>query len=294
MSIAHQQRKPIDEKNRKVRSILICEGLANVIVLVAKTWVGIYTGSSAILSDALHSLSDVFNNILAFTLIKVSSHGPDQNHLYGHRKFETLAVFILATLLSVVAIEILLRAVERIGNPVLLSQWSLIVMCGVLVINIGISSWEHYWAVRLDSKILKADAKHTFSDILTTIAVIAGWQLAARGYPILDFILSLMISTWVLYLAYKLFNSCVPILVDGTSLDQAPIISYIEKLKGVVNVKRMRSRVIEDETFADIIVIVDRHLSTEESHAIADNIEQGLSESFGIEDVMIHIEPVRL
>ncbi|MDW3095026.1 MAG: cation diffusion facilitator family transporter [Gammaproteobacteria bacterium] len=285
------QHKSIVEKNRKVRSILIIEGFANLIILTIKAWVGIYTGSSAILSDALHSLSDLFNNILAFTLIKISSYGPDLNHPYGHRKFETLAVFILATLLSVVAIEIVFRAFERIGNPILLSQWGFILMCGVLVINIGISSWEHYWAVRLDSEILKADARHTLSDILTTVAVIGGWQLAARGYPMFDFLLSLGISIFVLYLAYTLFSKCIPILVDSTSLDHEQVISYIEQLHGVVKVRRMRSRVIEHGIFADIIVIVGRHLSTNESHAIADQIEHKLAELYGMEDVVIHIEP---
>ena len=281
----------VDDTQQKVRSILLIEGLANFLMLTAKVWVGLHTGSSAILSDALHSLSDLFNNILALTLMKVASYGPDQNHPYGHRKFETLAVFILATLLCVVAIEIVLRAFDRIGNPILLSNWGLMLMCGVLIINIGISSWEHYWAKRLHSEILRADARHTFSDILTTVAVIGGWQLAARGYPILDFILSLAISMFVLFLAYKLFSRCIPILVDGTYLDHDLIIQSIELLDGVLKVKRMRSRIIAHGIFADIIVMVNRNMSTEESHMIADKIEKKLLDDYDIEDVVIHIEP---
>jgi cation diffusion facilitator family transporter len=281
----------IKNSQKKVLSILIIEGLVNLIVLFVKVWVGVVTGSSAILSDALHSLSDLFNNILAFTLMKVASYGPDKNHPYGHRKFETLAVFILATLLSVVAVEIVLRAIERIGNPILLNYWGLIAMSAVLTINISLSSWENYWANRLHSEILKADARHTFSDVLTTIAVIGGWQLAARGYPILDFILSLAISLFVLFLAYKLFSQCIPILVDGTYLDQEQITQAIEQLDDVLSVKRLRSRIIAHGLFADIIVTVNRDLSIQESHAIADSIEKRLLDDFEIDDVVIHIEP---
>jgi cation diffusion facilitator family transporter len=284
----------IKDSQQKVLSILLIEGLANFLVLIAKVWVGVSTGSSAILSDALHSLSDIFNNILAFTMMKVAAHGPDKNHPYGHRKFETLAVFILATLLSVVAIEIVLRAIDRIGNPILLSDWGLIAMFAVLAINIGISIWENYWANRLNSEILKADSRHTFSDVLTTIAVIGGWQLAARGYPILDFILSLAISLFVLFLAYKLFSQSIPILVDGTHLDHEQIIQAIEKLDNVISVKRLRSRIIAHGIFADIVVTVNRNMTTHESHEIADWIEKKLLDDYEIEDVVIHVEPAPL
>ena len=281
------------EIDRKVRSILLVEGIANVLVLIAKTTVGIYTGSSAILSDALHSLTDVFNNIFAFILSKVSSSPPDKNHPYGHRKFETLAVFVLATLLSVIAIEIIIRAFERIGDPILPSKWGLIVMIGVLGVNITITSWESYWAKRLNSELLKADAKHTFSDVLVTVGVIIGWQLATRGYPILDFILAVFVSALVFYLAFQLFRKSIPILVDEAAVDQSQISAAIEKLDAVVKIERLRSRNIGQDTFADVVVTVRPNMSTEESHKVADLIEEELLEKFGIDDVVVHIEPMR-
>ena len=286
--------KVISDVDRKVHSILIIEGLANVVVLVAKTTVGLYTGSSAILSDALHSLTDVFNNIFAFIASRVSASPPDKNHPYGHRKFETLAVFVLATLLSVIAIEIIIRAFERIGNPILPSRWGLIVMIGVLVVNISITSWENYWAKRLDSDLLKADAKHTFSDVLVTVGVIIGWQLATRGYPILDFILAVFVSALVFYLAFQLFRKSIPILVDEAAVDQAKIAETIEQLDDVIKIERLRSRKIGQETFADVVVTVRSNMSTEESHNVADLIEQELYEKFGIDDVVIHVEPMRV
>ena len=286
--------KDVDDVDRKVRLILISEGLANLIVLIAKTIVGFYTGSSAILSDALHSLVDVFNNVFAFIISKVSSSPPDQNHPYGHRKFETLAVFVLATLLSVIAIEVVIRAYERIGNPILHSRWALIVMLGVLVVNIAISSWETYWAKRLNSDLLRADARHTFSDVLVTIGVIVGWQVAVRGYPIIDFIFAICVSALVFYLAYQLFRKTIPVLVDQSAVDQTKVANAIEQLQDVVKIERLRSRTIGQETFADVVVTVRANMSTEESHKVADLIEEELLEKFGINDVVVHIEPMRV
>jgi len=282
------------EDDRKVRVVLILEGTANVIVLIAKTVVGIHTGSSAILSDALHSLTDVFNNVFAYIVMRISATPPDENHPYGHRKFETLAVFVLATLLSVIAIEIVIRAFERIGSPILPSRWGLIVMICVMLVNIALSSWENYQAKRLNSDLLKADARHTFSDVLTTIAVIVGWQLAANGYPIFDFILAVFISVLVFYLAFQLFRKSIPILVDEAAVDQTKIIETIEQLDGVVKIERLRSRNIGQETFADVVVTVQANMSTEESHKVADLIEEELYEKFGIDDVVIHVEPMRV
>ena len=281
------------EKDRKIRIVLIIEGSANVVVLIAKTVVGIYTGSSAILSDALHSLTDVFNNIFAYIVSRISAFPPDKNHPYGHRKFETLAVFVLAILLGVIAVEIVIRAFERIGNPILPSRWGLIVMIGVLLVNIALSSWENYQAKRLNSDLLKADAKHTLSDVLTTVAVIAGWQLAVYGYPIFDFILAVFVSLFVFYLAYRLFRNSIPILVDEAAVDQRKISETIEQLDDVIKIERLRSRNIGQETFADIVVTVSANMSTVESHKVADLIEEKLYEKFGIDDVVVHIEPMR-
>ncbi|MFK7815189.1 MAG: cation diffusion facilitator family transporter [Gammaproteobacteria bacterium] len=284
----------VAEKDHKVRNVLILEGLANAGVLIAKVIVGVYTGSSAILSDALHSLTDVFNNVFAFIALRISSTPPDINHPYGHRKFETLAVFVLATLLSVIAIEIVIRAFGRIGNPILPSQWGLIAMIGVLIVNIALSSWENVQAKRLNSDLLRADARHTFSDVLTTLAVIAGWQLAAYGYPIFDFILAVFVSALVFYLAFQLFRKSIPILVEEAAVDQSKIVESIKQLDGVIKIERLRSRNIGQETFADIVVTVRPYMSTEESHKVADLIEENMYEKFGIDDVVVHIEPMNV
>jgi len=288
-STASKQKSSGSQK--KVRRILYIEGLVNLLVLAAKVFVGLSSGSSAILGDALHSLADVANNVVALVVLKFSRSPPDSEHPYGHRKFETLAVFILATLLSVMAVEISLHALKRVGATIQQTPWALSVMIGVLLLNVCLASWEHYWSKRLDSSLLRADAHHTFSDVFTTIAVIIGWQFSVYGYPILDTVFALLVSALVFYLAFDLFRRAIPILVDKAGVARELLKEIIRCVPGVNKVRRVRSRIVESEIIADVIISVDAQMSTEQSHRIADEIETILSETFGINDVTIHIEP---
>lgn len=277
--------------HRSVRRVLWIEGIANVAVSAAKFVVGVATGSNAILGDALHSLVDVANNVLALIVIRFTEAPPDHDHPYGHQKFEALAIFVLGTLLSVIAVEIAIRAIERRNEPVAVSDWGLVVMVGVLVINLALSAWENFQARRLDSPLLHADARHTLGDALTTVAVIIGWQLSARGFPWLDLVTTLGISALVFWLAYGLFRSAIPILVDQAAADPGEMRAHIDEVPGVESIRRVRSRMTGAGAVADVVVTVDGQKSTIESHEIADAVELSLREQFGIRDVTVHVEP---
>lgn len=281
------------ERDRRVRRVLLWEGLANVVALIAKLFVGVATGSLAILGDALHSLSDVANNVIAILIMRHSSKGPDDDHPYGHRKFETLAVFVLATLLTVLAFELCLRALTGESAEVATSGWALAVMIGVLGVNLAITLWEQVQAKRLDSDILRADAAHTLADSLTTLVVIVGWQVAAYGAPWFDRVAAVGVAGIVLYLAYGLFKRAVPVLVDSVALDAGDVEEAVASVEGVIEVRRTRSRWIGRHASVDVVVTVDAQLDTAASHAIADAIETVLSSRFDVHDTTVHIEPHR-
>ena len=274
-----------------VRRVILVEGLANLTVLLAKLIVGLSTGSLAILADAAHSLTDLTNNAIAWTVVKISSQPADREHPYGHRKFETLAVFGLATLLTVFAFELALHAVRREEVLVVHDAWALGIMLGVLCVNIVITMWQRYWARRLNSDILLADADHTFADALTTIVVIGGWQLSAMGYPWLDTACALGVSALVMYLAFGLFKRSIPVLVDQVAIEPELLIDAARSVPGVRKVRRVRSRLIGSSRAVDMVVAIDPDTSTTEAHAIADSLEKLLEESYKVEDVSIHIEP---
>lgn len=253
--------------------------------------VGMMTGSAAVIADAVHSLTDLANNIFAWLAIRISEAPADSSHPYGHQKFEQLAVFALASILIIVAFEVIVNAIERFGQPVEQSLLGLAILIFSLAINVGLTLWEGYWAKRLDSEILRADATHTLSDVLTSAVVIIGWQLAARGYYWVDTIFALIVSSIIFYLAFKLLQRAVPILVDQSRYPPEELKAAVNNIPAVITVGNIRSRDTGKGQVADVTVTVSANLSTIESHQIADQIEQVLADKFDIQDVVVHIEP---
>ena len=281
---------PID-RDKQVRRVILIEGSANFLVLVIKAVIGFSTGSMAIMADAVHSLTDTTNNIIAWFVIHFSCLPADREHPYGHRKFETLAVFILASILVVLAFEIVLNAIRKEDTEVASSGVELSIMLCVLVINIILTIWQHSWAKRLDSDILRADASHTFADVLITSVVIIGWQLSAIGYLWLDKICAIGVALLIIYLAFKLFKRAVPVLVDQYAIDPKDLSRLIKSVHGVKDVYRVRSRWIGKTCAIDMVIAVDPTLSTKESHNIANKIESIIESQFETSDISIHVEP---
>jgi len=280
------------QRDKKIQQIILIEGTVNFVVLVVKLLVGLSTGSLAIIGDAIHSLTDVINNIVAWVIVKVSSSPPDREHPYGHRKFETLAVFFLASLLVVLSFELAIHAINKDDTEIESSAWGLGLMFVVLTTNIILATWQRKWARKLKSDILLADATHTFADVLTTIVVILGWQLSAMGHLWLDRICALAVSFLILYLAFSLFKRALPTLVDQFALDPELLSNSIKEIQGVQQVNRVRSRWIGSEKSVDLVIAVDPELSTIDSHNIATNVEAHIERKHGVYDISIHVEPM--
>lgn len=277
-----------------VRKVLIIEGCVNAIIALIKLVVGLMVQSTAIIADAAHSLTDVANNGLAFVVTGYSEQPADEEHRYGHQKYETLAVFALATSLVIVAFEVVSSAIERFSeapshSPVAL--WLLIICIGI---NIALTTWEHFWAKRLDSALLHADAKHTLSDVLTSVAIIIGWQIASQGYPWVDAAFAVVVALIIVYFAYGLFKKAIPVLVDSTPLKERELRAVISSVPQVLHVRRIRSRFDGKYLSADVVIVVDSQLSTAASHQVADKVEQVLVSEFNVQDTLVHVEPANI
>jgi cation diffusion facilitator family transporter len=279
------------QRDKKVRFVIYIEGLANLIVLAGKIIVGLSTGSMAILADAVHSLIDFTNNIIALFILHFSNQPADQKHPYGHRKFETIAVFILASILVVLAFELALNAIGKTETKIASSNIELFIMIGVLVINILVTSWQYMWAKRLNSDILHADASHTFADVMITSVVIVGWQLSAMGYTWVDRLCTLGVVFLILYLAFNLFKRALPILLDECAIEPEELRGIIKNVSGVENVYKIRSRWIGNTRAIDLVISVKPTLTIEESHNISDEIECLIEKRFNSTDISIHVEP---
>lgn len=280
-------------RDRQIQRIILIEGASNAAVGVLKGFVGLSTGSMAIVGEMVHSLTDLANNVVAWMVVRWSSRPPDEEHPYGHRKFETVAVFLLAMILTVTAFELATRALSRTEPTVLHSSWAAVGMFCVLVANAGLAAWQRSWARRLDSDILRADAHHTFSDVLTTGVAVAGWQAAARGHAWLDTAAALCVAVVILLLAYRLFRRSLPILVDQAFIDPEALRRAVLEVPGVREVRHARSRSSGHLAVVDLVVMVAPELSTVGSHEIATAAERVIRERFPVETVSVHIEPQR-
>lgn len=279
------------ERARAVKRVLLIEASVNFVVMVAKASAGFATGAGVLLGDAVHSLADLANNGVALVASRLARDPPDAEHPYGHAKFETLAVFGLGTLLAVLALEIALGALAREPRSITHTDWALALMLGVLLVNTGLATWENRWARRLDSDLLRADAGHTVSDVLTTVAVIVGWQLAAAGYAWLDRLFTLGMAALVLALAWRLFQRAIPVLVDHAAADPEEVARTVRSIRGVRGARRIRSQHAAGNPRIDVVATVDGELSTRDSHEIASAIERSLAARFGARDVTVHVEP---
>lgn len=273
--------------------MLLIEGSANLAVLLVKLVVGLTTGSMAVLADAVHSLTDVMNNVVAWFVTRHSAKPADSRHPYGHRKFETLAVFFLAALLAGLAIELAINVLSREPEQIVSGPVELGLMLAVLLVNIGLSTWQRRRARQLDSDILLADASHTFADVLITSTVIVGWQLSAMGYLWLDRLCALAVAVLVLYLAYGLFKRTLPSLLDERAIAAEALRAATLRVDGVRAVRQARSRWLGSSCAVDLVIEVDPQLPTADAHDIADRLEALLAQEFQVKDISIHIEPHR-
>ena len=274
-----------------VKSVLLIEGGLNLLIMLVKLGVGISTQSIALISDAIHSLSDLGNNIIALIASHVSMQEADDNHHFGHGKAEQLAIFTLAVLLVVVAIEIVINAVRHYGSFVTQSHLGLALMVAVLCINIGLTAWQHFWAKRLKSGLLEAEAKHTLSDVFTTVAAIVGWQFGVYGLPWVDTLVAIIVAGLVIYLGFTLLKKSTVFLMDSSTLSPRQIRDAVMQLTEVVGVHKVRAREHHDKKFADLTILVNPHYTTVQAHQVSEHVEQLLLERFGIDDVVVHIEP---
>ncbi len=280
------------ERDRQVRRVISIEGAANLAVLGLKLVVGLATGSMAILGDALHSLTDVANNAVALAAVRVASRPADADHPYGHRKFETLAVFGLAMLLTLLAFELATGALRRSAPQIARSGWALGVMLVVLCVNASVASWQTMRARQLGSDILLADSRHTFADVLTTIVVIAGWQAASYGYGWVDTLAAVAVSLMILVLAFDLFRRSIPILVDQAAVADDVLREAAMSVPGVLDVRKVRSRGAGSTSAAELVVMVSPDLSTARSHEIASAVEAAIEKRFAVGYPTVHVEPM--
>lgn len=281
-------------RNRAVRRVLLGLLAANILVVVIKLAVGIATGSLAVFGDTIHSSVDALNNILALLVMRVAAKEPDDDHPYGHEKFESLGALLVVVFLSVSVFELLKGAVVRLSGQVTLvppAPLDIILLVVTLAINIWVAWYESRQGKRLKSEILLADAAHTRVDVFITIGVIASLFLAGAGYHWADPVLAIIVAVLIAHIGLQIIRRATPALVDQVALDQDKIRGTAEKVVGVVRAYGIRSRTAASVRFAELTIAVDGQVNVTAAHEIADAVEATIRTELGIQEIVVHVEP---
>ncbi|GAB4217586.1 MAG: cation diffusion facilitator family transporter [Synechococcales cyanobacterium] len=285
---AHQDRQ------HQIQRVFYITLVFNLVVFAIKLGLGLTTGSLSLIADALHSTTDSASNILALVAMRFSNPEPDDDHPYGHSKFEAIGALGIAAFLGAACLEILRTAIHRFidpGSPVTVSPLSLQLMIVVLIINIGVTVYEHERGKTLNSRLLLADARHTLSDIWVSLLVLVGLVGVRGGWTWLDHAFAFPVAAMVCWSGWQVLQENIPLLTDHVAIPPKQIRDLVMQVEGVLDCHEVRSRgVIGQMVFMEMHMVV-APLGIEDAHRITEDVEELLKERFGAVRVTIHLEP---
>lgn len=278
-----------------IRRVLILTMALNFAATAAKLSVGTATGALSLVADGLDSLFDGLGNLAGLVGIAVASRPPDEDHPYGHRKFETFAALIIALLLFFTCWQLVESAVARLRQPppVEVNAWSFAALLFSIAVQGATSIYELRRGRALRSEILVADALHTRAGILASLAVMAGLIGVRAGYPWADPLVTLAVALWIGKIGVDIVRENTPALLDRAAIDQQQVAAIVAAVPGVESFHRIRSRGHADAGALDLHVRVAPELSMQQANAIADEVRRRLLALDAIADVTVHVEAQR-
>jgi len=278
----------------QVRRVLLGLLAANLAVVAAKLIVALASGSLAVLGSAVDSGMDALSNLLGLTVVRVAAKEPDEDHPYGHSKFETLGALAIVGFLSISCFELVRGAVNHLtggAHRVAITDVQLALLVVTLGGNVLIAWYEQRRGVELGSELLIADAAHTRVDVFVSIGVLVAVLLARFGWWWIDPAIAIAVAVVIMLVAYRILARTVPVLVDQRAIPTRDIQHTAQGVPGVKSAYGIRSRGPSDLRYAEVTIAVDRHADVEAAHAIADQVEARLKRDLQLHEVTVHVEP---
>ncbi|MFN8530826.1 MAG: cation-efflux pump [Anaerolineae bacterium] len=289
-----QKQPQIENRQAQVRQVLLLTLILNVAVSGGKIIIGAATGALSITADGFHSLMDGSSNLLGLIANRIAGQPADEDHPYGHRRFETLAAMAVGVLLLLTAFEIISGAVERLTNPQApeINSLTFAVLIGTLITNLFVSTYERRAGQRLQSELLIADAANSGSDVYVTISVLVSMVLVSFGLTWADPLAAVLIVILIGRAAFKILRQTGGVLVDTAPYKSAALAALAEQTPGVQRVIRARSRGTADAALIDIDVQVHPSMTAGQTAAIADSIRERIETTLaGVQEVEVHFAP---
>jgi cation diffusion facilitator family transporter len=288
LSLGHQ------DNFARAQRVLLIVLLLNWSVSAAKIIVGYYINSVSMTADGFHSLLDGASNIIGLVGLTMASKERDEDHPYGHKKYETFAAIGISLLLFLTCFEVVELAVRRWFHPqpIEVAPLSFGVMILTIAMNIFVTQYERRKGEQLSSDILIADSSQTQSDIFVSFSVIGTLILVRMGYPRLDLIVAIGIALVIGRAGFMIMKRSSVVLVDRMVLDKTRVEQVCAGIEGIQRCHKIRTRGRKDDINLDLHIVVNHEMRVEDAHALAHRLERQLKEEIpGVTDVQIHIEP---
>lgn len=282
-----------------IRKLSLVSIIGNTVLAGFKIIAGIVGHSGAMISDAIHSFSDVLTTVIAFIGVKISKKEADQSHPYGHERIECVASLFLGLLLMVTGLGVGKVGLENIfsGNYQDLAVPGMIALIAAIISIIGkeLMFWyTRYYAKLIDSAAFMADAWHHRSDALSSIGSFIGIGGAMLGFPVLDSVASVVICLFILKVSYDILKDAISKMLDTSCGEnyETELKEFIESQPDVVCVDLLRTRMFGNKVYIDTEIQVDGNKLLWESHAIADQVHDSVEKQFpNVKHIMIHVNP---
>lgn len=273
--------------------------IGNITLSVIKLIAGIIAHSNAMISDAVHSASDVFSTIIVIIGIKLASKKSDKEHPYGHERLECVAAIVLAIVLFITGLGIGMEALKNIvsgdyENLMVPGILALIAAILSIVAKEGMYWYTRYYAKKIDSSALMADAWHHRSDAFSSIGALIGIGGARLGFPIMDSIASLVIFVFIVKAAFDIFKDAMDKMVDH-SCDEAmekQLRDCIMRNDKVLGLDLLQTRIFGNKIYVDVEIQADGSLTLREGHKIAEAVHDDIERTFPkVKHIMVHVNP---
>lgn len=287
-------------RNNRAIQVSIVTIIGNLVLTVFKLLAGILAHSGAMISDAIHSASDVLSTFVVIAGVKLSGKASDKEHPYGHERLECVAAILLAVMLAITGAGIGWAGVRNIlGDTVLAVPGRLALIAAVVSI---VSKEAMYWYTRaaakqLGSSALMADAWHHRSDALSSVGSFAGILGARLGLPVLDPVASVVICIFILKAAFDIFQDAVSKMIDTACSDEVETAmrAVAKEQDGVLGIDRLHTRLFGDRIYVEIDIAADGSTPLVHAHAIATRVHDAIEQQFSaVKHCMVHVNPYEM
>lgn len=271
----------------------------NLILSALKLLAGIVASSDAMISDAVHSASDVFSTIIVIVGVAMSRKKSDEDHQYGHERMECVASLLLAVVLALTGAGIGINGMKKIVG----GSYEALEVPGILaliaaVLSIAVKEWMYWYtrgaAKKINSGALMADAWHHRSDALSSVGAFIGIFGARMGYPVLDAAASVVICLFIEKAAFDICRDAMDKMVDKSCPDELVerMKAIVREQEGVIDIDDMKTRLFGDKIYVDVEISADGSKSLEESHDIAEHVHAAIEKEFSaVKHCMVHVNP---